>query len=91
MATKKITLNELRTLVKQIIKEESEVDRYSNHSKDIDARLKKYVSEKEPNENWVDVKNYFLEKADPYNIKKPHEMYDIYFKMVNEFLNKNGY
>ena len=91
MATKKITVNQLRILVKQIIKEERELDRYSNYSKDINMRLKKYVSEKEPNEDWVNIKNYFMKKADPYNMKTPKETFDIYYKMVDEFLSKYGY
>lgn len=91
MATKKITLNELRTLVKQIIKEESELNRMSSYNQDIDARLMKYAKEKEPETNWVDIKNYFMKEADPHNMKSPEEQKNSYFKLVNNFLTKHGY
>jgi hypothetical protein len=91
MATKKITLNELRILVKQIIKEETDVDRYSKHKKDLEVRLKKYAAEKEPDTNWVDIKNDFMDKADPSNTKTPQKAYDDYFKLVDSFLKKQGY
>jgi len=68
--------------------ESAEVDRYSNYSQDIDARLRKYAEQ--TGEDWVEVKRYFKQEADPHNMKSPNEALDIYFKLVDEFLTGEG-
>lgn len=68
--------------------ESAEVNRYSNYSQDIDARLRKYAEQ--TGEDWVEVKRYFKQEADPDNMKSPNEALDIYFKLVDEFLTGEG-
>jgi len=78
MATKKITLNELKILVKQIIKEETEyveINKYVNAVKNELDKLKsgftiiKVINqdftgkaEKYKNSKWADIKNTYIKK-----------------------------
>lgn len=64
--------------------EESEVDRYSSYNQNIDERLKAYAEEN--GEDFSEMKSYFMNQADPYNMKTPKEAKDAYFKIVNKFL-----
>lgn len=90
----KITLNELRKLVKSVIREEieksgEELDRYSSYNKDINERLMAYA--KKNGEDYSKMKSYFMNEADPQNMKLPKEAKDAYFKIVDDFLSEEGY
>jgi hypothetical protein len=68
------------------------VDLIAGKNKEIDARLMKYVQEKEPvGTDWMTLKNQFMKDADPYNLKPAGEVYPIYFSIVDKFLTDNGY
>jgi hypothetical protein len=89
----KITLNELRRLVKSVIREEmeseEELNRYSSYNQDINKRLMKYADEN--GEDYSKMKSYFMNEADPHNMKSSKDLKDAYFEIVNDFLSKNGY
>jgi hypothetical protein len=89
----KITLNELRHLVKSVIREEmeskEELNRYSSYNQDINERLMAYADEN--GEDYYEMKSYFMKEADPQNMKSPKKAKDAYFKIVNDFLSEEGY
>jgi hypothetical protein len=89
----KITLNELRRLVKSVIREEmeseEELNRYSSYNQDINERLMTYADEN--GEDYSKMKSYFMNEADPQNMKLPKEIKNAYFEIVNDFLSKKGY
>ena len=64
---------------------------YSQWNTDINTRIKKYIAEKEPGLSFSEVKNYFMQQADPHNMLPPYQQYDNYFKEVNTFLEEQGY
>lgn len=65
------------------------VDRYSQYSRDIDQKLKDYAEIS--GDDWIEIKNYFREQADPYNMKTPNEALDAYFKLVEDFLESSQF
>jgi hypothetical protein len=90
----KITLNELRHLVKSVIREEmeksgEELDRYSSYNNYINERLMAYADEN--GEDYSKMKSYFMNEADPQNMKSQKEAKNAYFEIVNDFLSKKGY
>jgi hypothetical protein len=89
----KITLNELRRLVKSVIREEmeseEELNRYSSYNQDINERLKAYADKN--GEDYSKMKSYFMNEADPQNMKFPKEAKNAYFEIVNDFLSEKGY
>ena len=89
----KITLNELRHLVKSVIREEmeskEELNRYSSYNQDINERLMAYADEN--GEDYYKMKSHFMNEADPQNMKSPKNAKDAYFKIVNDFLSEEGY
>ena len=78
-----ITVGKLKDVIVEGY-EESEVDRYSSYNQDINERLKAYAEEN--GEDFSEMKSYFMNQANPYNMKTSKEAYDAYFKIVNKFL-----
>jgi len=69
-----------------LIKEGAELEKYSEYYSNINQKLKDYA--KSVGENWLDWKEYFMQKADPENKKNAIEKMNSYFKLVNNFLDK---
>lgn len=89
--SKTIKLSEVRELVRKMIMEENEIDRNSSFKKHLENRLKEYATEKEPDTDWTKIRDYFMKKADPYNLKTPQETWEKYSALVDEFLEEQGY
>ena len=67
------------------------VNQMSDYDQDLDNRLKKYLvaNPKEPSFEWW--KDYFQTKANPYNMKNSSEAFLIYTRLMNDFLEGQGF
>ncbi len=45
----------------------------------------------ENGEDYSELKSYFMNEADPQNMKSPKKAKDAYFKIVDDFLSEKGY
>jgi hypothetical protein len=88
---KKITLNELRTLVKKIIKEGAETGNFSSYdASDTPGSYKEYPSEKEVVTSDIDS---ILKKYKLYNTLQPlqNDIHDLNIKIHDICEKRNGY
>lgn len=83
-----ITVGKLKDVIVEGYEGE-ELEAYSSTNQDINERLMTYAEKN--GEDFSEMKSYFMNQADPYNMKYPKEAKAAYFKIVDKFLSEEGY
>lgn len=61
----------------------------SDYNQDLNDRLQKFCNAS--GEDYSEVKQTFIRRADPYGLKPPYQAHDIYCHQLNKFLTEEGF